>query len=98
MTLSSVSALYIRSVLYLLAVAGLSLLGGCSKTVSTRPTPPPVVDCEAGPASLIPPLPDNPAAEAEWIVTVLGLYEGEVVKRKAVRQCLQDLKDKGVIR
>lgn len=74
------------------------MFAGCSKTVSTKPTPPPVVDCEAGPASLIPPLPDDPAAEAEWIVTVLGLYEGEVTKRKAVRQCLADLQAKGVIR
>ena len=59
---------------------------------------PPRVDCEAGPASLIPPIPARQAQEAEWIVEVLGLYSGEVEKRKAVRQCLQDLRDQGAIR
>lgn len=56
------------------------------------------MDCDAGAAELIPPLPEGQAAEAEWIATVLGLYQGEVEKRKAVRQCIQDLRDKGVIR
>ena len=84
-------------VLCLLVVVVLSLCGCQSKIGSTRSIVP-RVSCEAGPAALIPPLPDNPADEAEWIVTVLGLYQGEVTKRKAVRQCLADLRAAGAIR
>ena len=58
---------------------------------------PPRVGCEAGPAALIPPIPTDPAEEAVWIRQVLGLYEGEVEKRAAVRGCLADLRARGVI-
>ena len=98
MTLLNVSALYTKTILSLLIASGLSLLSGCSGTPSSVRTDPPRIECEAGPASLIPPLPDTQALESEWIVTVLGLYQGEVEKRKAIRQCLAELREQGVIR
>ena len=97
MTLSNVCGLFTKIILSLLTVAALSQLLGCSPTPLIKPTPP-RIDCEAGSAALIPPLPATQALEAEWITTVLGLYAGEVTKRKAVRQCLADLRNAGVIR
>lgn len=85
------------TVLFLLTAS--ALLTSCA---SSRPRvieqTPPRVGCEAGPAALIPPIPADAAEEAVWIRQVLGLYEGEVEKRAAVRGCLADLRARGVIR
>ena len=91
------SVLSIATALCLLSASGLT---GCAKSLKrpdAAPTPP-AVNCDAGPAALIPPIPEDPALEAEWILAVLGLYEGEVEKRAAVMACLAELKAEGVIR
>lgn len=91
------SVLSIVTALCLLSASGLT---GCAKNLKrpdAAPTPP-LVNCDAGPAALIPPIPEDPAQEAEWILTVLGLYEGEIEKRAAVMACLAGLKREGVIR
>lgn len=83
--------------LFLLTVPVLLMSCASSPPVVIEPTPP-RVDCEAGPANLIPPIPTDHRAEAEWMAQVMGLYQGEVEKRKQVRECLRDLRRRGVIR
>lgn len=97
MKLSNVFASSTGIALCLLVASGLT---GCAtklKPPVAGPMPP-EVNCAAGPAALIPPYPDDPALEAEWILKVLSLYEGEVEKRAAVMACLAELKRDGVIR
>lgn len=64
------------------------------------PTPPPAqprIDCDAGPAATLPPIP--PLVEMDvWAATVMGLYQGEVTKRHSEHACLDDYRAKGVIR
>ena len=98
MTPSSVFGSFTATARLVLSATALMTFAACSPKPSHVRIEPPRIDCEAGAASLIPPIPAGQAQEAEWIVEVLGLYAGEVEKRKAVRQCLQDLRDKGVIR
>lgn len=86
-----------KTVRCLLSVCVLSLCVACSKPQLIKQIPP-RVDCDAGPAALISPLPDNPAHEAEWIAELIGLYAGEVTKRRAEHDCLDALRAKGVIR
>lgn len=97
MNRKSASKSSIATVLCLLIAAGLTGCATKSNVRASAPTPP-EVNCSAGPKALIPPKPDDPALEAEWIVQVLALYEGEAEKRAAVMACLAELKRKGVIR
>lgn len=63
----------------------------------TPPPAPPRIDCQAGPAALLPPIP--PLVEMDvWAAAVIGIYQGEVTKRQAEHACLDQLRDKGVIR
>ena len=59
---------------------------------------PPRVDCSAGPAEKVPPIPVDDEGVAQWIGKMLGLYEGEVSKRVREHGCLDELREKGVIR
>lgn len=94
MRLSSAS---VRSTLIALSMVPALGLAGCAQNWRLVGRPP-IVPCEAGPAALIPPIPDSPSEQAAWVRVVLSLYEGEVEKRAAVRRCLQTLRDQGAIR
>lgn len=85
--------------LCLLLLTALALTGcGSSWRGLVREPTPPRVNCNAGPASEIPPIPADPVEEAVWIVRVLGLYEAEVTKRRLEHQCLDELRANNVIR
>jgi len=64
------------------------------------PTPspaPPRIDCNAGPAATLPPIP--PLVEMDvWASAVIGIYTAEVTKRGKEHKCLDDYRAKGVIR
>lgn len=56
----------------------------------------PRVDCNAGPAETLPPIP--PLVEMDvWAVAVMGIYQREVGKRHAEHQCIAHLRTQGVI-
>lgn len=69
-----------------------------------RPTPPPLVTCDQTQAARpLPPLPPlrgaaDLVATDTWISDTAGLYQAEVTLRQLEHQCLQQLRDKGVIR
>lgn len=86
------------------ALAGIVLLACCLtacgkryKPESTPPTPP-LVDCDAGPAELLPDAPKTDQELAEWARKVAGAYEAEAIKRAEVRACLTRLREAGAIR
>lgn len=94
---SNAFALSIVTGLCLLTALGLTACAPNLKPRASEPMPP-VVACAAGPAELIPPIPSDPNLEAEWMLKVMSLYEGEIEKRAAVMACLTELKSNGVIR
>lgn len=65
---------------------------------STEPEPP-VVRCEKGATPDVPAWPDLWLTEGSpWAITVLGILEEERRLRAEEHRCLDDLRDRGVIR
>lgn len=60
------------------------------------PTPPRVA-CTAPAPELIPPIPGL-AGMDEWAIRVMGIYQREVTKRQSIEACLNQLRNKGIIR
>ena len=58
---------------------------------------PPLVQCQAGPASQLPPIPDL-AHMDEWAIEAMGIFQSEVERRMAEHACMADLRKRGVIR
>lgn len=83
-------------ILFLVCVCGLT----ACKPSYTKPDNAPMaprVNCDAGPAAQLPPIPGMEGA-AELLLQVMGLYQAEVEKRASMRRCLSDMRSKGVIR
>lgn len=94
---SQATGLLMKILLALLLVVALT---GCGPNVRTDAVPPPPeVDCILQPTPEVPPKPKNWVLEgAEWAAGVLGILDLERERRHLEHKCLNDLKEKGVIR